>query len=87
MTVHYVTEKVDGGEIILQEEFPVPGDDDPAGLIEVSALRGADLLARAVRLVAEGRAPRIPQDPSRAGYFPKPPRRWPFFGKGTPRTS
>jgi len=68
VTVLYQTAELDAGDIILQERVPI-GPEETAGELE---RRLADVAARllldAVRLIAEGRAPRRPQDHSAATY-------------------
>lgn len=68
VTIHYQTEALDAGDIILQERVPIAPDDTAATLEARLAEVAARLLVKAVRLIAEGRAPRTPQDESQATY-------------------
>ncbi len=68
VTVAYLTEALDAGDIILQRPVEI-GPDETAGELEARlAVEGAALLAEAVRLIARGQAPRHPQDHSAATY-------------------
>jgi methionyl-tRNA formyltransferase len=71
VTIMYITDELDAGDIILQQEVPI-GADETAGELEARlAAIGAELLVEAVRLIARGEAPRRPQDQSRATYTGK----------------
>ncbi|MCL6559271.1 MAG: methionyl-tRNA formyltransferase [Firmicutes bacterium] len=71
VTIHYIDEGVDTGDIILQESVPIDPDDTTVTLYfnKLYPL-GVRLVAEAVRLIREGRAPRIPQDGRLASYQP-----------------
>jgi methionyl-tRNA formyltransferase len=71
VTVMYMTEELDAGDIVVQRAVPI-GPDETAGELEARlAVIGAELLVEAVRLIAGGEAPRRPQDHSRATYTGK----------------
>ncbi|RME70123.1 MAG: hypothetical protein D6784_17220 [Chloroflexi bacterium] len=74
ITLHWVDEKFDTGDILLQERIPVTPEDTILSLSYKSAVVGADMLVRAVRLIEQGNPPRIPQDSSQASYhsWPRP---------------
>ncbi len=55
VTVHFVTDEIDGGPVILQEAVAVLPDDTPAGLAPRVHAVEHRLLPEAVRLYAEGR--------------------------------
>ena len=55
VTVHFVTDDLDNGPIILQEAVPVLPDDTPATLAPRLHAVEHRLLPEAVRLIAEGR--------------------------------
>lgn len=67
-------EKLDTGELLLQEKITVEPGDTITSLSYKSALLGADMLVKAVNLIAAGNPPRIPQDNRNASYhsWPKP---------------
>lgn len=71
VTVLYVTEEVDAGDIILQRAVPIGPEDTSGTLARRLAQEGAALLAEALPLLEAGRAPRRPQDPHQATYAPK----------------
>lgn len=54
-TVHFVTEEMDAGPIILQACVPVLDDDDPASLAARILVEEHRILPEAIRLYAEGR--------------------------------
>ena len=81
VTVHYVAAKVDTGDIILQTTIPLHYDFERYGLDFDAFLhdfRGklaevsAPLVAEAVHLISEDRAPRIPQDVSQGKRYRLP---------------
>ncbi len=54
-TIHFVTEEVDGGPIILQKAVPVLEDDTPETLQERVLKEEHKLFSRAVQLFAQGK--------------------------------
>lgn len=54
-TIHFVTEEVDGGQIILQKSVPVHEDDTPETLQERVLKEEHKLLPRAIQLFAQGK--------------------------------
>lgn len=54
-TIHFVTEDVDGGQIILQKAVPVHEDDTPEALQERVLKEEHKLLPRAIQLFAQGK--------------------------------
>ncbi|OLD58578.1 MAG: methionyl-tRNA formyltransferase, partial [Armatimonadetes bacterium 13_1_40CM_3_65_7] len=71
VTIMYQSETLDAGDIILQRRVPIEPDDTALTLEAKLAEVGAQTLVEALRLIAEGRAPRIPQDASAATYVKK----------------
>lgn len=70
VTTMYMAPTLDTGDIIYQEAEPI-GEEDTAGtLSERLAGRGANLLLTTVRAMAQGQAPRRPQDEAEATYAP-----------------
>ncbi|MFA6472711.1 MAG: methionyl-tRNA formyltransferase [Candidatus Latescibacterota bacterium] len=66
VTTFYIDDKVDTGDIILTERIPI-GPEETAGELAARMCKtGAELALRTVELIAEGKAPRIPQ-PMRGG--------------------
>lgn len=71
VTIHYATEKIDAGDIILQKESTVLLNDTYGTLIERLFRDGTLLLLEAIRLIKEGKAPRLPQKEEEATYAPR----------------
>jgi methionyl-tRNA formyltransferase len=71
VTILYVTEKMDAGDIILQEKVPIREEHTAAALTPLLAELGATLLIRAVELIRREAAPRRPQDEALATLAPK----------------
>lgn len=71
VTIHYIDDGVDTGDIVLQEAVPI-GPEDTTTTLYFNKLYplGVKLVPEAVRLIREGKAPRIPQDPRLASFQP-----------------
>jgi len=61
VTVHYVDEGIDTGDIILQKFSEIGPDDDYATLLDKAISLCADTLREALELISEGRSQRIKQ--------------------------
>jgi folate-dependent phosphoribosylglycinamide formyltransferase PurN len=74
VTIHWVDEKFDTGAMLLQEKIQVLPSDTITSLSYKSAVVGAEMLVKAVKLVAAGNPPRLPQEHGQASYhsWPKP---------------
>ena len=70
VTLIYVSEELDAGDIIAAVKTGV-SEMNTGELTDVLAGLGADLLLEELPLIAEGTAPRIPQDASKATYARK----------------
>lgn len=71
MTVMYMDEGLDTGDMLLAEAIPI-GPDDTAGILhDRLADLAAPCLLRALDLLAAGQAPRTPQDVVLATHAPK----------------
>ena len=70
-TIFWVDKGIDTGPILLQKEVEI-GPDDTTGSLYFNALfpMGVDGMVEAVELIKKGKAPRIPQDDSKATYEP-----------------
>ena len=70
VTIMYLDKGMDSGDMILQEKVAI-GENMTAGELydQLSAL-GADLLLRALSLIGQGKAPRIPQKHDQATFAP-----------------
>ena len=71
VTVMYMAEGLDTGDIIAQEEFAIEKDDDFEAIHDRSAVVGSKLLIKALGDIADGKAVRTPQDDSLATYASK----------------
>jgi len=71
VTVMYMAEGLDTGDILLMHETPVTDTDTGGSLHDRLAEVAAAALAEALPLIAAGTAPRTPQDESRANYAAK----------------
>jgi methionyl-tRNA formyltransferase len=71
LTIFWVDKGIDTGPILLQKEVEI-GPDDTTGSLYFNALfpMGVDAMVEAVELIKKGKAPRIPQDDSKATYEP-----------------
>lgn len=61
VTVHYVDEGIDTGDIILQETYPIDDSDDYASLLRKADRACAELLPEAITQIRRGEAGRTPQ--------------------------
>ncbi len=62
VTILYVSEKMDAGDIILQRDVPIGPDDTSNTLEPVLAAHGADLLMEAMEQIRAGTVQRHPQN-------------------------
>ena len=69
VTLHYMDEKPDHGEIVLQRRIPIAFEDTGLTLFRKVAEEGGAILRQALPLLAAGSAPRVPQAHDQAGYF------------------
>jgi methionyl-tRNA formyltransferase len=72
VTLHWVDEQFDTGEILLQEVILVEDDDTITSLSYKSAVVGAEMLERGVSLVDAGNPPRLQQQNAEATYHSWP---------------
>jgi methionyl-tRNA formyltransferase len=71
ITVMYMDEELDTGDILLQRSVEILPNDNGGSLHDRLAQIAPDALLESLRLVAAGNAPRIAQDNARATYAPK----------------
>jgi methionyl-tRNA formyltransferase len=71
VTTFFLREKVDTGNIILQESVPIGEDDDAGTLHDRLSSVGATVVLRTVQLIERGQALPLPQDDSEASPAPK----------------
>jgi methionyl-tRNA formyltransferase len=72
VTVHWINERIDHGDILQPRELPVPAGASVSTLMGMVVRPGATSLVDAVRLIEAGQAPRQPQDARVAIY-----EKWP----------
>jgi methionyl-tRNA formyltransferase len=68
VTLHYMTEQADAGDIIAQRAVDIAFEDTAATLFEKVAQAAAELFRETFPLIKAGVAARIPQDPAQATY-------------------
>ena len=61
ITVHYVDEGIDTGDIILQRNFPISDEDDYGSLLEVAYKECANILYDSIKLIQNDRVKVINQ--------------------------
>lgn len=61
ITVHYVDEGIDTGDIIVQHTYPITDEDDYRTLLEKAHVECAEVLYEAIQLIKRGKAERVPQ--------------------------
>lgn len=71
VTVMFMNDRMDAGDIVLQEESVVDPEDTAITLGARLARQGAGLLVRALDLVRRDAAPRRPQDEARVTWAPR----------------
>ncbi len=71
VTVMYMAQGLDTGDIITREVFPIGPRDDFEAIHDRSALIGGELLVRTIADIFDGTATRTPQDDSLATYAAK----------------
>jgi methionyl-tRNA formyltransferase len=72
VTIHFMEETLDSGDILAQEVIPVPDGITYTHLETQCATQGGKLLAACVRDLMQGRVQRVPQDERRSSYHPYP---------------
>ena len=68
VTIHFMEEAMDTGDILAQSVIAIPGGVSYAQLELQCATRGGELLAKTVWDLYEGRANSVPQDETRSTY-------------------
>lgn len=68
VTIQYMAEKLDAGDIILQREIEIADDDNRGTLTERLTQTGVEALLDALELIDADQAPRVPQNESRSSY-------------------
>src|SRR6266487_611038 len=71
ITVMYMDEGLDTGDILLQRKIKIPPDETSASLHDKLAQIAPEVLAEAILVLEKGKAPRLPQENEVATYAPK----------------
>ena len=74
VTVHYMAEQLDAGDIVLQREVEICPQDSLHDLMVHSKQVGVEALREAIALIEQDAAPRRPMDQAGASYFSFPTR-------------
>jgi len=69
LTVHYVNEDIDTGDIIVQRVMPIAWEDTYAEVLQCIIDAVPDTIMEAIRLVGEGKAPRRSQEKFQGTYY------------------
>ncbi len=69
VTLHYMTERADAGDIVDQQAVPILQDDDARAVLAKVARTAEVVLARSLPRLLNGSAPRTPQRLQDGGYF------------------
>ena len=69
VTLHYMTEKADAGDIISQKKIEITGCDTAKTVFDKAVAAAKEMLAETLPLIRDGKAPRIPQDHDAATVF------------------
>ncbi|MBO8136578.1 MAG: methionyl-tRNA formyltransferase [Desulfotomaculum sp.] len=70
VTTMYMDEGMDTGDMILSRAVPIKEDETVGEVHDKLAELGAEVLGETLNLIAEGRAPRTPQNSKEATYAP-----------------
>ena len=71
VTIMYMAEGLDTGDMLLKAEVPIAPDDDFEAVHDKLGAAGADALLRAIRSLKDGTAVRTPQEDALATYAAK----------------
>lgn len=74
VTIHYIDEGIDSGNIIASRAIPITTADTEYSLRSKTAKIAPDCLLEVIQMFEEGRVSSLPQDNSAATYFSEPPK-------------
>lgn len=69
VTLHYMTEKPDEGDIVCQKKIEITDDDNARSLHQKAVQASAIMLDQILPKISNGTSPRTPQDHSKAVYY------------------
>lgn len=73
MTVHYITDQFDEGDIVLQKKIPILRDETQGSLREKLAILSGEMVRELLGSLAKGDLQAVKQDEALATYYPKIP--------------
>ena len=71
VTSMHVVRELDAGDMILSKSIPLHADETGVSLHDRLADLAVEVLAETLEKLADGSAPRVPQDPAQVSYVPK----------------
>ncbi len=71
VSLFYIGEGTDNGDIIDQKSFPIDESDTISNVLAKAEEKSIELLQNNLPLIAEGKAARVKQNEAEATYFPK----------------
>jgi methionyl-tRNA formyltransferase len=74
-TLFFVNEKLDAGDVLLQESFPIRADDTLHSLIKKSKWQAGDMIARAIEMIRSGDYVTRPLAIDQGSYFGWPTKK------------
>jgi methionyl-tRNA formyltransferase len=69
VTLHYMEEKADRGDIVAQKRVPITEEDTALTLFARMTVAAQELMQETYPLLRTGQAPKMPQDHRQASYF------------------
>ncbi len=74
ITTFFIDEKIDTGNMILQEEVSIESNMNAGQLHDVLMNKGSELIEKTVRIIQNGNVVRIPQDSLQSGTLKEAPK-------------
>lgn len=79
VTLHEVSDRLDAGNVVAQQSFPLPQAKGSGNLEQTVAAVGVDIFLAALKRWREGYHTTYPQDEAFASYYPRAPARDTIF--------
>jgi methionyl-tRNA formyltransferase len=73
-TLFFVNERLDAGDVILQESFPIRADETLRSLLKRSKAMAGEMVARVIKMIKDGAYQTYPLETDRGSYFGWPSR-------------
>lgn len=73
-TLFFVNNTIDGGDIILQESFPIQSDETLRSLILKSKLNASEMVFKAIEMIRNGNIVKRPIEVGQGSYYGWPSR-------------